>query len=76
MHVILGNCYSWTPAYWSTQIALAAASGVDGFILNIGTDTWQPDRVASAYSAALTQGSFKMALSFDMTEMSCGDNSK
>lgn len=71
-HHIVGNTYPYTQATWLSDIQLAQANGIDGFALNIGTDSWQPARVASAYAAAQQLGSsFKLFLSLDMTAMDC-----
>ncbi|KAG6831948.1 hypothetical protein H0H92_006549 [Tricholoma furcatifolium] len=45
---MVGNTYPYTLQDWSDDIALAYASGIDGFALNMGVDVWQPDRVADA----------------------------
>jgi len=51
---------------------LASAHGIDGFALNVGSDEWQTERVASAYAAAAALGTgFKLFLSFDMTVIPC-----
>jgi glucan endo-1,3-alpha-glucosidase len=40
----------------------------DAFALNVGSDSWQPDRVSSAFAAAKASGTgFKLFLSFDMS---------
>lgn len=76
-HHLIGNTYPYDQNAWVADIQLAQANGIDGFALNIGTDSWQPDRVAKAYAAASQLGnSFKMFLSFDMTVMECGSSSK
>ncbi|KAF5332407.1 hypothetical protein D9758_015123 [Tetrapyrgos nigripes] len=54
--------------YWSDDISLASKHNIDDFALNIGSDPWQPDRVADAYQAALQSG---WILSLDMTSLSC-----
>jgi glucan endo-1,3-alpha-glucosidase len=41
----------------------------------MGSDSWQPARVSDAYSAAESQGSFKMFLSLDMTSLACASSS-
>jgi len=42
---------------------LAHANGIDGFILNMGPDSWQPARIADAYNAALSSGTgFKVSI--------------
>ncbi|GFZ50872.1 Endo-1,3-alpha-glucanase agn1 [Saitozyma sp. JCM 24511] len=70
-HQMVGNTYSYTQATWASNIAQAQAAGIDGFALNMGIDSWQPDRVADAYAAASAVG-FKMFFSFDFTSLTCG----
>ncbi len=72
-HHMVGNTYPYTQADWAKDIALAKAAGIDGFALNMGSDWWQPLRVADAYAAANAAGSFTMFLSLDMTSMGCGN---
>jgi glucan endo-1,3-alpha-glucosidase len=55
-HVIVGNTYPYTQDTWLSDIQLASASGIDGFVLNIGTDSWQPARVQDAYTMAMNSG--------------------
>jgi len=45
---MVGNTFPYKPQDWADDIALAHASGIDGFALNMGTDDWQPARVADA----------------------------
>ena len=47
-HVLVGNTYPYTTDNWASDIQLAYNNGVDGFALNVGSDSWQPDRVADA----------------------------
>lgn len=67
-HVIVGNNAAYTPANWASDIALAAAKGIDAFALNIapplvGTVERQ---VAMAFSAAEASGTtFRLFFSFD-----------
>jgi glucan endo-1,3-alpha-glucosidase len=69
---MVGNTYPYAVADWRTDIDKAVAYGIDGFALNMGSDWWQPNRIADAYTAAQQSGSgFKMFLSLDMTVMSC-----
>ena len=65
-HHMVGNSYSYSQSTWSSNIQAAMAGGIDGFALNVGIDSWQPQRVADAYAAA-SGTSFKLFLSFDMT---------
>ncbi|KAK4683990.1 glucan endo-1,3-alpha-glucosidase, partial [Tremellales sp. Uapishka_1] len=75
-HHMVGNTYSYTQATWADDIALAAAAGIDGFALNMGSDSWQPPSVAMAYAAAEASGlDFKLFLSFDMSSLSCSSAS-
>jgi glucan endo-1,3-alpha-glucosidase len=56
----------------SEDISLASSRGIDGFVLNVGSDYWQRSRVNDAYSAAQNSGTdFKLCLSFDMTSLPC-----
>lgn len=72
-HHMVGNTYSYNQAMWASDIALAAASGIDGFALNIGSSSWESARVNDAYNAAAAAGgSFKLFLSLDMTSLGCG----
>jgi glucan endo-1,3-alpha-glucosidase len=50
-HVIVGNTYAFTPAAWAADMQLAQGAGIDGFALNVGSDSWQPGHVADAYVA-------------------------
>ncbi|KAL1748391.1 glycoside hydrolase family 71 protein [Schizophyllum fasciatum] len=71
-HHMIGNVYPYTQGDWAEDISLASASGIDGFALNMGTDDWQPERVADAYQAAQEAGNdFKLFLSLDMTVWPC-----
>lgn len=74
-HYIVGNAYAHNAATWRQEIGDAMGAGIDGFLLNLGRDDWQPARVQDAYAVA-QQMSFKMALSFDMTEMYCGNQAE
>jgi glucan endo-1,3-alpha-glucosidase len=68
---MVGNTYTYTKADWTTQINAAKAAGIDGFALNMGSDSWQPARVADAYAAAVAAGNFKMFFSFDFSSFAC-----
>ncbi|KAG8919775.1 hypothetical protein FRC02_001383 [Tulasnella sp. 418] len=71
-HMMVGNVYSYTVEDWKEDILLAHGASIDAFALNVGSDSWQPSRVADAYEAAkqLHQEDpsvdFKLFLSFDM----------
>lgn len=74
---MVGNAYPYTPADWTEDILAAQGYGIDGFALNLGSDEWQPARIADAYAAAAaiasndtTKAPFKLFLSFDMTCLS------
>lgn len=69
---MIGNVYPYTLENWAEDVSMASASGIDGFALNMGTDEWQPARVADAYQAAQESGTnFKLFLSLDMTVWPC-----
>ncbi|KAJ3805324.1 glycoside hydrolase [Lentinula aff. lateritia] len=69
---MVGNTFPYTSQDWLNDIKLAHSSGIDGFALNMGSDDWQPARVADAYAAAQTSSlNFKMFLSLDMSVLPC-----
>ncbi|TFY66719.1 hypothetical protein EVG20_g4369 [Dentipellis fragilis] len=71
-HHMVGNTFPYTLDNWASDIALAHANGIDGFALNVGSDSWQPGQVANAYQAASQSGTnFKLFLSFDMSALPC-----
>jgi glucan endo-1,3-alpha-glucosidase len=47
-HFMVGNTYPYTVDNWASDIALAYSAGIDAFALNVGSDEWQPQRVADA----------------------------
>ncbi|KAJ7864559.1 glycoside hydrolase [Mycena leptocephala] len=63
-HFMVGIVDGYTQADWANDIALAAATGIDAFALNIGTDSWTDPQLALAYAAARST-SFKLFISFD-----------
>ncbi|KAE9388651.1 glycoside hydrolase [Gymnopus androsaceus JB14] len=66
------NATTSTNKHWLNDITLAQASGIDAFALNMGSDDWQPARVADAYAAAQNSSlDFKMFLSLDMSVLPC-----
>ncbi|WRT64077.1 uncharacterized protein IL334_001005 [Kwoniella shivajii] len=70
-HHMVGNTYPYTQSNWASDISAAKAAGIDGFALNMGSDSWQVDRISDAFSAAGSSG-FKLFLSLDMTVLPCG----
>lgn len=52
-HHMVGNTFPYKLQDWSDDIALAHASGIDGFALNTGSDEWEPARIADAYVSCL-----------------------
>ncbi|KAG9123035.1 hypothetical protein FRC07_000318, partial [Ceratobasidium sp. 392] len=71
-HLIVGNTYNYDAQHWKLDIRLASSKAIDVFTLNVGPDSWQPDRVMDAYDAAqATTTSFKMSISLDMTVLPC-----
>ncbi|KAK6977361.1 glycoside hydrolase [Favolaschia claudopus] len=63
-HFMVGIVDGYTQADWANDIALASATGIDGFALNIGTDTWTDPQLVLAYAAARNTN-FKLFISFD-----------
>ncbi|KAK7048415.1 glycoside hydrolase family 71 protein [Favolaschia claudopus] len=70
-HIIVGNTYKYKEDDWLQQIALAHSKGFDAFVLNVGSDSWQVDRVEAAFDVVRPFKSFKLFLSFDMTVIPC-----
>jgi glucan endo-1,3-alpha-glucosidase len=70
-HHMVGNTYPYSQATWAGDIAMAKAQGIDGFALNVGSDSWEAAHVKEAYQAAEADGSFKMFLSLDMSAFGC-----
>ncbi|KAL0257045.1 hypothetical protein SLS55_007855 [Diplodia seriata] len=68
-HFMVGNVYeSYTTDTWKSDIQLAQASGIDGFVLNIATPLNEDMRtqIAAAFTAANDLASeFKCFFSFD-----------
>ena len=75
-HHMVGNTYPYAESDWLSDIQAASSYGIDGFALNMGSDSWQPARIADAYAAAASSGTgFKLFLSLDMTSLSCSSSS-
>ena len=75
-HHMVGNTYPYAESDWLSDIKAASSYGIDGFALNMGSDSWQPARIADAYAAAGSSGTgFKLFLSLDMTSLSCSSAS-
>ncbi|KAJ7510656.1 glycoside hydrolase family 71 protein [Mycena galericulata] len=74
-HFVVGNAYPYTVDNWASDITLASSKGLDGFVLNLGTDSWEPNQVANAFTAAqnLAGGDshFRIGFSFDMSVLPC-----
>lgn len=66
-HVVVGNTAAHTQATWATDISLAAAAGIDAFVLNIAyPDSNVATQVSNAFAAATAAGStFKLFFAFD-----------
>lgn len=48
-HHIVGYTYPYAVSDWESDIQLAYDSGLDGFALNVGSDSWESQQVANAY---------------------------
>ena len=48
-HHIVGYTYPYAVSDWESDIQLAHNSGLDGFALNVGSDSWESQQVANAY---------------------------
>ncbi|KAG8864227.1 hypothetical protein FRB96_006048 [Tulasnella sp. 330] len=63
-HFIVGNVGNYQQADWQNDFTLAQATGIDGFALNIGLDSWTATQLSYAYTVA-NQVGFKLFISFD-----------
>ncbi|KAF2757998.1 glycoside hydrolase [Pseudovirgaria hyperparasitica] len=64
-HVIIGNVDSYSVNQWSSEIKIAQAARIDGFILNTAADkATHESTIANAFTAA-EYLNFKLAFSFD-----------
>lgn len=68
---MLGNTYSYTADSWIPDIQQAKRYNVDGFALNLGSESWQETAMFNSYKAAEADGQFKLFISFDFAVMSC-----
>ncbi|KAK0383184.1 hypothetical protein NLU13_9097 [Sarocladium strictum] len=69
-HYMVGLTYDQAPSQWDKDISEAKSAGIDGFALNIGTDTYTDEQLGLAYNAAAAAGGFQLFLSFDMAASS------
>ena len=65
-HHIVGNTFPYTQATWTTDINLAKGAGIDGFALNVGSEDWEPARVADAYVKYLLVSTSELDCAIDM----------
>ncbi|KAF5355467.1 hypothetical protein D9758_006316 [Tetrapyrgos nigripes] len=69
-HFMVGNTYPYSIKDWAEDIDLALKSNLDGFVLNVGKERWQLDRVSDCFEAASRAGcNIKFFLSFDMSSI-------
>ncbi|KAJ2918338.1 hypothetical protein MD484_g2127, partial [Candolleomyces efflorescens] len=69
---MVGNTYPYSVDDWLADIKLASSSLLDGFVLNVGAEDWQRDRVADCFRAAarLPESTrFSFIFSFDMASI-------
>ncbi|KAL1744819.1 glycoside hydrolase family 71 protein [Schizophyllum fasciatum] len=69
-HFMVGNTYPYTPREWEQDlIDCSERAGLDGFVLNVGREDWQRERVLDCFAtAAAIQSPLKFILSFDMRQ--------
>ncbi|KAH6910280.1 glycoside hydrolase [Coprinopsis sp. MPI-PUGE-AT-0042] len=78
-HFMVGNTYPYTVDDWLADIKLAASYFIDGFVLNVGREDWQRQRVMDCFKAAdmlPPATAFQFFFSFDMSSVpgnSAGD---
>ncbi|KAI0644960.1 glycoside hydrolase family 71 protein [Trametes meyenii] len=67
---MVGNTYPYSLNDWREDIELASSHGIDGFALNSGAESWQKERVADCYAAALRcDRPFRLFLNFDIASI-------
>ncbi|KAG9002117.1 hypothetical protein FRB94_004095 [Tulasnella sp. JGI-2019a] len=66
-HFVVGFVSTYTQSDWTNDMTLAKQTGIDGFALNIGTDSWTDQQLQYAYAAANQLGDFKLFISFDFS---------
>ncbi|KAF8317382.1 glycoside hydrolase family 71 protein [Clavulina sp. PMI_390] len=66
-HFMAANSYSYSQSDWANDINTASGIGIDGFALNLNGNDYEIDRLADAYAAAISHGSFQFFYSFDMS---------
>ncbi|KAJ7655695.1 glycoside hydrolase family 71 protein [Mycena polygramma] len=67
---MVGNTYPYCLDDWTADIEEAAANDIDGFVLNVGKEDWQRDRVAMCFEAAAALSvPFSLFISFDMSSI-------
>jgi glucan endo-1,3-alpha-glucosidase len=64
--LVVGITYGQASSQWAKDISDAKSAGIDGFALNIGTDSYTDEQLGLAYDAASAAGQFSLFLSFDM----------
>ncbi|KAJ7104559.1 glycoside hydrolase family 71 protein [Mycena crocata] len=67
---MVGNTYPYAVADWIADIEDASGNNIDGFVLNVGREDWQHDRVAMCFEAASQSSApFALFISFDMSSI-------
>lgn len=67
-HFMIGNTYPYQPQNFHCDVSEAVATGIDGFALNLGNDSWIPSRVETIFTVVHTNfPTFKLFFSFDMS---------
>ncbi|WWD18650.1 hypothetical protein CI109_103103 [Kwoniella shandongensis] len=65
-HFMVGIVSTYVESDWANDMNLAKSKGIDGFALNIGTDSYSEAQLDLAYSAAASvNGGFDLFISFD-----------
>lgn len=72
---MIGNTYSLQQvSQYQTEIAKAISMGIDGFMCNVGSDSWQPNRLSLMYQAATSYPGFLIAVDLDMAVLGGTDH--
>ncbi|KAJ7188828.1 glycoside hydrolase family 71 protein [Mycena filopes] len=67
---MVGNTSPYSVNDWAADIKEASDNEIDGFVLNVGREEWQRDRVSTCFEAASASSApFFLFISFDMSSI-------
>lgn len=69
---MVGIVSAYNSSSWEYDISIAQSAGINGFALNIGTDSYNEQQLDLAYAAGAKMG-FDMFISFDFNWFGLGE---